>query len=308
MENLYDVIVLGGGPAGLTAGIYLSRARMKTLIIDTGSTGGQMNLTDKVVNYPGVAEASGAEIAFTMRQQAKSFGTEIIVQAQITKMDITGEIKTFEIEDEGVFSSHAVIIATGGVPRTLGIPGEEQFKGKGISFCATCDGDFFSGKNIAVIGGGNSALEEAVSLTKYAQYVTIIHEFNHFQAHAWAVEEARKNEKISFLMNQTVKEFRGEESIRSVISKDKESGLENVTEIAGVFEFIGYVPNTSVFKGIVKMNGRGEIITDETLKTDVPGVFAAGDAREKRYRQVTTAVSDGTIAAISASEYVNSQK
>jgi thioredoxin reductase (NADPH) len=308
MKNLYDVIVLGGGPAGLTAGIYLARSRMKTLIIDKGSTGGQMNLTDKVVNYPGVLEGSGAEIAYTMRQQAKSFGAEIIVQAEITDFDLKSEIKTFDIEDEGTFSARAVIIATGGVPRTLGIPSEEKFKGKGISFCATCDGDFFTGKNIAVIGGGNSAIEEASSLTKYAQHVTIIHEFNHFQAHAWAVEEAQKNEKISFLMNQLVKEFRGDDAIREVVSIDKETGKENVTKIEGVFQFIGYVPNTSMFKGIVKMNERGEILTDEYLKTSVAGVFAAGDSREKRYRQITTAVSDGTIAAISATEYLNSLK
>lgn len=307
MNKLYDVIILGGGPAGLTAAIYLARSRMKTLIIEKGSTGGQMNLTDKVVNYPGIHEASGAEIAFTMRQQAKNFGAEIITQAEITHFDISGKIKSFEIEDEGIFKAPAVIIASGGVPRTLGVPNEDKFKGRGISFCATCDGDFFKDKKIAVIGGGNSALEEAVSLTKFARHVTIIHEFDHFQAHAWAVEEAQKTPGITFLMNQKVTEFLGDEHISGVVSLDKSTGKKNITEIEGVFLFIGYLPNTSMFKDIVPMNGREEIITDELLKTGIEGVFAAGDAREKRYRQVTTAVSDGTVAAMSATEYVASK-
>ncbi|HNW83764.1 MAG TPA: FAD-dependent oxidoreductase [bacterium] len=268
MENLYDVIVLGGGPAGLTAGIYLSRSKMKTLIVDTGSTGGQMNLTDKVVNYPGVLEGSGAEIAFTMRRQAQNFGCRIIVQAEISELDIGGKIKKIKIEDEGEFSARAVIIATGGIPRTLGLPSESKFKGKGISFCATCDGDFFTGKNIAVIGGGNSAIEEAVSLTKYAKQVTVIHEFDHFQAHAWAVSEAEKNPKINFLMEQTVTEFLGEDNLEAVVSVHKKTGKETRTEVSGVFLFIGYVPNTSMFKNIVKMNEREEIITDHSHPID----------------------------------------
>lgn len=304
--NSYDVIILGAGPAGLTAGIYLSRSKMKTLIVDTGAPGGQMNLTEKVVNYPGVYEDSGAMIAFTMRRQAERFGCEILMQAEITEMDLTGETKTFEIEDEGTFSSKAVIIASGGKPRALGIPGETEFQGRGVSFCATCDGEFFTDKEIAVIGGGNSALEEAVELTKFASKVTIIHEFNEFQAHKFAVEEAEKNPKISFLMNQKVTEFKGDEKIRSVVSKDKETGEVNTTEVEGVFTFIGYVPNTEMFTDIVKMNDRKEIIANEKLETNIPGVYVAGDCREKKYRQITTSVADGTIASIEAAEYINS--
>lgn len=304
--NKYDVIILGAGPAGLTAGIYLSRSRMKTLIVDTGAPGGQMNLTEKVVNYPGVLEDSGASIAFTMRQQAEKFGCDILMQAEITKMDIKSEIKTFEIEDEGTYSAKAVIIASGGKPRSLGITGEAEFQGRGISFCATCDGEFFTDKEIAVIGGGNSALEEAVELTKFASKVTIIHEFNEFQAHKWAVEEAKANPKINFLLNQKVTEFKGDEKINAVISRDKETEKINTTEIEGAFTFIGYVPNTEMFKGTIKMNSRNEIITNEKLETNIPGVYATGDCREKKYRQITTSVADGTIASIEASEYISS--
>jgi len=304
--NAYDVIILGAGPAGLTAGIYLSRSRMKTLIVDTGAPGGQMNLTEKVVNYPGVLEDSGASIAFTMRQQAEKFGSDILMQADILKMDLTSGTKSFEIEDEGVYTAKAVIIASGGKPRMLGIRGETEFQGRGISFCATCDGEFFTDKEIAVIGGGNSALEEAVELTKFASKVTIIHEFNEFQAHKWAVDEAKTNTKINFLLNQKVTEFKGTEKINAVISKDKETGKINTTEVEGAFTFIGYSPNTEMFSNLIKMNDRGEIIANEKLETNISGVYVAGDCREKRYRQITTSVADGTIASIEANNYINS--
>jgi len=209
-----------------------------------------------------------------------------------------------EVEYEGTFTSDAVIIATGGIPRTLGIDSEEKFKGKGISYCATCDGDFFSGKEIVAIGGGNSALEEAVSLSQYASKITIIHEFDHFQAQPWAVKEAKDNPKIEFLMNQLVQRFEGSQALEKVVSTDKETGMVNTIEVSGCFIFIGYVPNTQNLEGIVALNDRKEIITDDLLATSVPGVFAAGDSRVKRYRQITTAVSDGTVAALSAIEYL----
>lgn len=309
METRFDVIIFGAGPAGLTAGIYLARARMKTLIIDTGTAGGQMNMTHHVANYPGVAGASGAEIAMTMKRQAESFGCRIITQADILKVDLEKDEKMVEIDDEGVFTAKVVILSPGGVPRTLGIPSEAQFKGRGISYCATCDGDFFTDKDIAVIGGGNSALEEAVSLTKYASSVTIIHEFDNFQAQPWAVEDAQKNPKIRFLLAQEIIEFTGENGeFKSVISIDKKTGERIVTHAAGAFLFIGYIPNTSWLKGVVTLNDRGEILADELMRTNIPGVFAAGDARQKRYRQITTAVGDGTVAAIAAVEFISTNK
>ena len=304
MGNHYDVIILGAGPAGLTAGIYLSRARKKTLILDEGSAGGQMIMSHSIASYPGVGEISGAQLARTMLKQAKSFGCNVVTQSKILKMDLVSEKKMVEVEYEGTFTSDAVIIATGGIPRTLGIDSEEKFKGKGISYCATCDGDFFSGKEIVAIGGGNSALEEAVSLSQYASKITIIHEFDHFQAQPWAVKEAKDNPKIEFLMNQLVQRFEGSQALEKVVSTDKETGMVNTIEVSGCFIFIGYVPNTQNLEGIVALNDRKEIITDDLLATSVPGVFAAGDSRVKRYRQITTAVSDGTVAALSAIEYL----
>jgi thioredoxin reductase (NADPH) len=305
MTKSYDVIILGGGPAGLTAGIYLGRARLRTLIVDNGSLGGQMIMSYAVANYPGVLEASGRDIAMTMRDQAKRFGCDIISNAEITSVELSGAKKTVVVDDEGTFSAPAVILATGGIPRTLGIPSEETFNGRGISYCATCDGDFFTGKDVVAIGGGNTAIEEAVALTRYASSVTVVHEFDHFQAHPWAVEEARANPKIRFVMEQDIKEFVGGESLEKVVVAHKRTG--EVTEIpaSGCFVFIGYVPNTQAFSGQVARNDRGEIPADEGMKTNVPGVFVAGDSREKRYRQITTAVADGTIAALSAIEYVH---
>lgn len=307
METRYDAIVMGAGPAGLTAATYLSRSRLKTLVIDSGTVGGQMNLTHEVANYPGVKSAPGAAIAKTMRDQAVSFGARIVGQADILRVELAGEEKRIEVDDEGTFTAPVVIIASGGLPRTLGLASEARFKGRGISYCATCDGDFFTGRDIAVIGGGNSALEEAVSLTTYARTVTIIHEFDNFQAHPWAVEEARKNPKISFLLEQTVTDFAGDESLSGVVSIHKKSGERTVTPVAGAFLFIGYTPNTAWLKGMVALNERGEIIVDESLRTNIPGVFAAGDARVKRYRQVTTAVADGTIAALAAADHISSR-
>lgn len=308
MTERYDAIILGAGPAGLTAGIYLARARLKPLIIDTGTVGGQMVLSYSVANYPGVEATSGHAIAKTMQRQAKSFGAEIISQATITRLDLSGELKLVEVEDEGTFVAPAAIIAAGGRPRTLGLESEEQFAGMGISYCATCDGDFFTDKPIVVVGGGNSALEEAVSLTKYASKVTVLHILDEFQAQPWAVEEARRNPKVELHTNHEVVRFEGGESLERVVTRDTRTGEVMTVPAEGTFVFIGYEPNTEHLQGVVAMNDRGEIIADEEMRTDVPGVFVAGDARVKRYRQITTAVSDGTIAALAAIEYVNEQR
>jgi len=308
MDTHYDVIVIGAGAAGLTAGLYLGRARQKTLILDQGTVGGQMILTYAVANYPGVLEASGASIVATMRQQAESVGCRVMGHAEIVSLELEGPVKRVTVDDEGVFTASAVILATGGVPRRLGLPSEEAFQARGISYCATCDGDFFTDQEIVVIGGGNSALEEAVSLTKYASKVTIIHEFEHFQAQPWAVEEARKNPKVEFLLAQEVQEFVGETTLEAVVTRDKRTGETHRVAANGAFLFIGYVPNTRYVAEHVTLNERREIVTDEELRTNVAGVFAAGDARAKRYRQITTAVADGTVAALSAIAYVDNQK
>lgn len=308
MDNRYDVIVLGAGPAGLTAGIYLARARVKTLIVDAGSPGGQMVMSYSVANYPGVETASGREISQTMLRQAKAFGCKVLGQSPILDMDLSAEDKWIEVEDEGRFSAPAVIIATGGVPRTLGLESESRFKGHGISYCATCDGDFFTDKEIVAIGGGNSALEEAVALTKYASKVTLVHEFDQFQAQPWIVEEAKKNEKIHFLMSQNILSFEGDEQLERVVVASKKNGEKTMIPAEGCFIFIGYVPNTKGLEGLLTLSERGEIQTDDQMHTNLPGVFAAGDARAKRYRQITTSVADGTIAALAAIDFLQEHK
>jgi thioredoxin reductase (NADPH) len=305
MSTDYDIIVLGAGPAGLTAGIYAARARRSVLILDSGTVGGQTVLTDKVANYPGVAETSGRELSQTMVQQARSFGCEVKPFARIAEVDLAGEVKALTLKNGDRVTAAAVIVATGGVPRKLGLDGEAQFVGKGISYCATCDGDFFTDSPIAVIGGGNSALEEAVSLSRYASQITVIHEFDHFQAEPWIVAEAQANEKIGFLMNQRVLDFTGETGLACVRSADKDGDAITETTVDGCFVFVGYVPNTEALAGQVELTERGEVVTDDALRTSLPGVFAAGDVRRKRVRQITTAVADGTVAALSALEYLS---
>ncbi|HYW96741.1 MAG TPA: FAD-dependent oxidoreductase, partial [Bacteroidales bacterium] len=216
MNDIYDVMILGAGAAGLTAGIYSSRAKLSTLILNEGAVGGQMVLTNEIANYPGVETTNGYVVANTMKKQAKAFGCKIKSNVRIVTYDLDGEIKTVTLEDGRAFKSRTVILAPGGRPRPLDIPGEEIFKGTGISYCATCDGDFFTGKEIVVVGGGNSALEEAVTLTQYASKVTVVHQFDHFQAFKHAIEEAERNEKISFLMESELREFKGNGSLQSV--------------------------------------------------------------------------------------------
>jgi thioredoxin reductase (NADPH) len=308
MEKIYDVIILGGGAAGLTAGIYSSRAKLSTLILNEGAIGGQMVLTNEIANYPGVDVTPGYMLANTMKMQAKKFGAVIKSNLKIKKYDLVDRIKTIELEDGRTFEGKTVIIAPGGKPRHLNIPGEIEFKGSGISYCATCDGDFFNDKEIVVIGGGNSALEEAVSLTKYASKVTIIHQFDHFQAFAYAIEEAKANPKIDMIMETEPRAFIGNEKLTHVKLEHLPTKKEYNLKAEGAFIFIGYIPGTENLPKELKLNSKGEIITDSEMHTNIEGVFAAGDCIEKRYRQVTTAVADGTIAALSAAEFINQNK
>ena len=304
--NHYDVIIIGGGPAGLTAGIYLSRAKTKTLILDQGTIGGQVVLTHEIANYPGIESISGYQLAKTMRKQAKKFGCDICSNIKISSLELKDEIKRVVVNDIDEYTAPAIILSTGGKSRPLNVPGETEYAGKGISYCATCDGDFFQDKEIIVVGGGNSALEEAVSLTQYASKVTIVHQFDHFQAYPHAIQEAKNNPKIHFIMESEITEFYGYESIRRV--KIEHQGTHGLSEmdIDGVFIFIGYIPQTKFVADMVKLNKRGEILVDENFQTDIKGVYAAGDSIEKKYRQITTATADGTIAALNAIEFINS--
>lgn len=307
-DNHYDAIILGAGPAGLTAGIYLSRARLKTLIVNEGTIGGQMILTHEIANYPGVENISGYQLANIMKKQAKSFGCDIKGNVSILDTNCSGEIKQVTLSDGSVYSSDVIILSPGGRSRTIGVPGEDDFKGKGISYCATCDGDFFTDKKIVVVGGGNSALEEAVSLTKYASRVTIIHQFDHFQAFEHAVEEASNHPKINFIMESAITAFHGGEKLESVDIENLSTGETYNFKTDGAFVFIGYLPNTEFLKGKVDLNQRGEIIIGNDMLTNIQGVYAAGDSITKRFRQITTAVGDGTVAAMAASIYLNELK
>lgn len=300
----YDAIVIGGGPAGLTAGIYLSRAKLRTLILNEGTIGGQMILTHEIANYPGVESISGYQLANIMKKQAKTFGCDIQSGITITDLDLEAKEKRISLDDGRVFTAYAVILTPGGRSRTLGVPGEDIFKGKGISYCATCDGDFFTDKEIVVVGGGNSALEEAVSLTKYASKVTIVHQFDHFQAFEHAIEEARKNPKINFIMESTVSAFHGNENLERVDIKNLKTGEKIPFKTDGTFIFIGYIPNTEFLKGKVDLNEYGEIPVNTDMQTNLQGVYAAGDSIAKRYRQITVATGEATVAAIAATNYV----
>jgi len=307
-NNHYDAIVIGAGPAGLTAGIYLSRAKLKTLILDEGTVGGQMVLTHEIANYPGVESISGYQLASIMKKQAKSFGCVIKSNISVQRIELEGEVKSILLSDGNAYTANSIILTPGGRSRTLGVPGEDKLKGRGISYCATCDGDFFTGKEIIAVGGGNSALEEAVSLTKYASKVTIVHQFDHFQAFEHAVEEARNNQKIDFIMESTITAFHGNENLQSVDIKNLKTGVVSNFKADGTFIFIGYVPNTEFLKEKIDLNQWDEIIVRSDMSTSIDGVYAAGDSTAKRFRQVTTAVGDGTIAALAASNYLNELK
>ncbi len=305
MNDHYDAIIIGAGPAGLTAGIYLSRARLKTLILNEGTIGGQMVLTHEIANYPGVESISGYQLSNIMKKQAQTFGCHIKSNISIQNFELEGDVKSVLLSDGNTYTSNSVILTPGGRSRTLGVAGEDNFKGKGISYCATCDGDFFTDKEIVVVGGGNSALEEAVSLTKYATKVTIVHQFDHFQAFEHAIEEAKSHPKINFVMESTITAFYGDEKIERVDIRNLKTGETTPFKTDGVFIFIGYVPNTEFLKGKIELNKWGEIPVKPDMSTNIEGVYAAGDSIVKRFRQVTTAVGDGTVAALAASNYLH---
>lgn len=304
-NNHYDVLVIGAGPAGLSAGIYLSRAKRRTLIVNEGTVGGQLILTHEIANYPGVENISGYQLANIMKKQAKTFGCDIKSNTEIERLDLSNERKSLTLSDGKTFTAESVILSPGGRSKMLGVTGEDQFKGRGISYCATCDGDFFTDKEIVVIGGGNTALEEAVSLTKYASKVTLVHKSSQFKASDHAIRDAQNNPKIHFIMDSTVTSFNGNDRLESLEIKNVKTNESMPFKTDGAFIFIGYTPNTEFLSGKVELNAWGEIVVDSDMGTNLEGVYAAGDSIAKRFRQITTAVADGTIAALAASEYIN---
>ena len=305
MENLYDVVIVGGGPAGLTAALYLARAKYRVLVLEKEQFGGQIAITHEVVNYPGIAKTSGKALTDTIQQQAEHFGAEFIL-AEATGFDLNGDIKTIRT-NKGDYRCFGILLATGAHPRTVGFKGEEEHKGRGVAYCATCDGEFFTGKEIFVVGGGYAAAEESVFLTKFARHVTILVRKDDFSCAASVADQAKNHEKITVLYNTVMEEVSGENGLTYTRYKNTATG--EVTEYKseesfGVFVFAGYAPATEAVKGIVELNEQGYIVTDASQKTSVEGVYAAGDVCIKPLRQVVTATSDGALAATELEKYV----
>lgn len=305
MTERYDVVIVGAGPAGLAAAICAARARLRTLVLDEGMPGGQVRTTHKVSNYPGFPEdVKGADLAKAFALQAERFGARIARAMEITRHDLAGPVKTFQLDEDAEVSAPAVIVATGAGPRELGIPGERDFRARGVSYCAICDGAYFEDKDIHVVGGGNSAVEESLFLARFARSITIVHQFDAFQAEPVTTREALENPKIRALWSTEPRAFLGTAAVdRLRVENLKTHEVSEVTT-DGVFVFIGMVPRTDLLQGLVPFAPGGYVETDEGMGTPVPGLFVAGDIRAKRFRQITTAVADGTVAALSVQRYL----
>ena len=297
----FDTIILGGGPAGLSAGIYSARGAVSTAIVDKNMFGGQPSNYLELENYPGFPIVGGYDLMEKIEEHADKFGIQKFPMQEIEKVDlISKKIYTKEYE----FSAKTIIIATGAQPMKLGVKGEKEFVGRGVSYCAVCDGAFYKNKVVAVIGGGNSAIEEAIYLTKFASKVFVVHRRDELRADKIIQERAFKNEKIEFVWNNVVKEINGENTVNSVVLEDVKTGKQTDLTVDGVFPYIGIVPNTEDFNGQLMQDKKGFIITDETMATSINGVFAVGDVRNTPLRQVVTAVSDGAIGAVHAIKYI----
>ena len=309
MTERYDVIVVGAGPAGLAAAIYAARARLRTLVVDESIPGGQVKTTHKVSNYPGFPEdVKGADLAAAFAAQAARFGAEVRRAVEITEHELGGDPKRLVLDEEETVEARAVIVATGARPRPLGVPGEDRFKGRGISHCATCDGAYFEGKDIHVIGGGNSAVEESLFLTQFARSVTIVHQFLEFQAEPASVQEALANPKIRVLLGHEPRGFHGETALERLEVEELATRKRKPLRTDGVFVFVGMVPRTDLRAPYVPLAAGGYVETTDAMETTVPGLFAAGDIRVKRFRQITTAVADGTVAALAAQKALRSPR
>jgi thioredoxin reductase (NADPH) len=304
-NNLYDLIIIGGGPAGLTAGIYAARAKLKTILLERMSPGGLVASTDWVENYPGFPEGIiGAELIKKMEEQAVKFGTEIVSFKEVSFADLKGKTKMVKVDQEE-YQAKAVIVASGTEPKKLGIPGEEEFKGRGVSYCATCDGAFFQGKDIVVIGGGSSGIQEGLFLTRFVNKITVVEFMPHLNAEKILQERAQKNDKFKFFLNHMATSINGKNQVESVTIKDRKTNEEKTIQCAGVFVYVGWDPKTEFLKGQVELDKWGYVVAGEDTKTSVPGVFVVGDVRQKELRQITTAVSDGTVAAFMAEKYID---
>ncbi len=307
-SNLYDAVIVGGGPAGLTAAIYLARARYRVLVLEKDHFGGQITITDNVVNYPGVLSASGEELAQTMRKQAEGFGAEFKI-AEVTSLDMSRELKVVHTS-KGDIDCLSVLLATGASPRNVGFEGEDEFKGHGVSYCATCDGEFFADKDVFVIGGGFAAAEESVFLTRYAKHVFVVVRKDHFSCAAETADKALKNSKITVLFNTKIAKIEGDNFPRSMVLEETDTGdryeyePEEEDGTFGVFVFAGYEPVTQLIEGMAELDSNGYVVVDDHQMTTVDGLFAAGDVCPKPLRQVATAVGQAATTATEMERYI----
>lgn len=312
MSKIYDLIIIGGGPAGLSASIYAGRSKLKTLILEKGKLGGQIEQTADISNFPGIIKSSGPKLIEDMRQQALNFNVEF-EETEVTKLDLNNDIKRLTTT-KGIFEARSIIIATGASPRKLGFPGESEFTGRGVAYCSTCDGEFFTGLDVFVVGAGFAAAEESIFLTKFAKHVTVIAREPEFTCAKSIADKVLAHDKIDVKFNTEILEATGNnvlEHAKFINNVTKETFEYNVSKedgSFGIFVFVGYEPKTALFKGIIDMDKYGYILTDDNMQTNIPGVYAAGDLRPKILRQVVTAVSDGAIAATCAEKYVAEQK
>jgi thioredoxin reductase (NADPH) len=298
-----DLLILGGGPAGLTAAIYGSRAKLNVVMLENQMIGGQVRTSYTIENYPGFKKVSGEELANLMTEQAKELGAKIVQFDNIQSLSLNDNEKVVETK-KSIYKPKAVIISTGATPKKLPIPNEAKFSGKGVHYCAVCDGAIYEDTVIGVVGGGNSALEEALFLTRFASKVVIIRRYDYFKGEKALLEEVINNPKIEIMYNWDLVNVDGEMFVEKAFVKNTQTEEEREIELSSVFGYIGTEPKTELFKDIITLTPQGYIVTDENMVTDIKGVYAAGDVREKKVRQITTAVSDGTIAALEAEKYI----
>jgi len=304
LSESWDIIIIGGGPAGLTAGLYSGRARRRTLMLEKAAVGGQAATTDHIENYPGFPDGVGGfELTQLMRSQAERFDVEIREITAVDSIEADGDDRLVVTESE-TFRSRAVIIASGAEPSTLGIPGEAELRGRGVSYCATCDGAFYRDLEVAVVGGGDSAIEEAVFLTKFASKVYVIHRRDELRAARILQERAFENPKIEIVWDSHLKKILGEGKVEEIVIENKNTHERKSIMLAGVFIYIGTVPNTTFCAGSISLDDRDYLVTDEKLETSMPGVFAAGDCRANLLKQVAVAVGEGALAAVEADKYI----
>ena len=302
----YDVIIVGGGPAGLAAGLYTARMNLKAVLVDRGPLGGQLLNTELVEDYPGFETILGSELATKMGEHARKFGLEVRDFEPVKEIDVEGETKVVRLESGEELRAPALIMAAGGLPRYIGVPGEKEFWGRGVSYCAVCDGAFFKGQELAVVGGGDAAVEEGEFLTRYASKVYIIHRRNELRAQPILIDRARANPKVEFILEAVVTKITGDEKVQVVHYEQR--GVAKELPVGGAFIFVGFVPNSNLFKVHVDHDEAGYILTGRDMQTSVEGIWAVGDVRSQLTKQIATAVGDGTTAAVAASNYVTSLK